>query len=426
MNTATLISIIIIILSTLNIATAEDENIIPIQPALNLLSPSTISGTQEAYNYTWKVIDNEEQGMSSMSNNRAFFNKNHFILQHSFEGNDNILGSAIQSSTNNFGIGEYIATVKLPNKTDAGIVSAFFLYYQENYLHNDNITTIVHEIDFEFLPGLDSLQVGTYSNWIEEEHGFSINLPYRDVKVIPRLNDIFSWQWGKVYNLKIVKDTGKTILYISNEGSSIYKELWRTENTGSADGAPVEVEQYVIFNIWHPDPDEWNVGPTPENQSMLTSMEIHNFTFTPKEDTSSPGDTCSSGPQTVMWEGKEWQRCDDGNTYDLDEAEDYCRDLILDGYSDWELPPYTDLQGLVHCTNDAPGDSFGCEGFMISYGPYDIPTISSEFECTFHPASSNEYTFWTTDTNGIGIDFYDGSSELMDSNDDARVRCVRD
>ena len=60
--------------------------------------------------------------------------------------------------------------------------------------------------------------------------------------------------------------------------------------------------------------------------------------------------TCASGQQTVIWEGAEWQRCDDGNPYDNDGAINYCAALELDGKTDWYLPSKDELKSLVVCT----------------------------------------------------------------------------
>ncbi|MCI5178254.1 MAG: DUF1566 domain-containing protein [Candidatus Electrothrix sp. AW3_4] len=93
--------------------------------------------------------------------------------------------------------------------------------------------------------------------------------------------------------------------------------------------------------------------------------------------------TCTSGDQTAMWNGREWQRCDDGNTYLWQEAKDYCENLVLGGYSDWRLPTKDELKSLVVCTNgtptplaDYPDEPYDCDN---NNGSYDVPTIDPSF-----------------------------------------------
>jgi len=57
------------------------------------------------------------------------------------------------------------------------------------------------------------------------------------------------------------------------------------------------------------------------------------------------------GPETVMWGGHEWQRCNLDAFVTWDEAMTYCEDLILGGYSDWRVPTKDEAKSLVVCSN---------------------------------------------------------------------------
>ncbi|MDH3329267.1 MAG: DUF1566 domain-containing protein [Desulfobulbaceae bacterium] len=146
-------------------------------------------------------------------------------------------------------------------------------------------------------------------------------------------------------------------------------------------------------------------------------------------DSSYPGDTCSSGTQTVMWQGRQWQRCDDGIMYLSPSAgEDYCNNLILDGWTDWRVPTKDELRNLVVCTNgtttplqDPPIHPNTCEDGNLA--PYDSPTIDASFECkpTSYLTSTYENTIgegpWLISFfNGMAYDYYTSSHY---------VRCVR-
>ncbi len=143
--------------------------------------------------------------------------------------------------------------------------------------------------------------------------------------------------------------------------------------------------------------------------------------------------TCTSGSQTQTWQGREWQRCDDGNTYTWQEAKDYCDNLVLGGYSDWRLPTNDELRSIVYCSNgtetplavypDDPSVPYSCNSHNSA--PYDRPTISSEFECKSEPYwSSTPYSKDTSYTLTVDFDYGYSSRENPITNH-LYVRCVR-
>lgn len=120
------------------------------------------------------------------------------------------------------------------------------------------------------------------------------------------------------------------------------------------------------------------------------------------------------GPETVNYGGHEWQRCDDSQGYNWDQANAYCANLTLDGHSDWRLPNKVELKSLVVCTNGTStplADYSGCG----ESNTYDSPTIDEQFSCQsiFYWSSSvyvEDYAWfvvfdvgyadWTSRTNG--------------------------
>jgi hypothetical protein len=150
--------------------------------------------------------------------------------------------------------------------------------------------------------------------------------------------------------------------------------------------------------------------------------------------------TCTSGSQTVTWKGREWQRCDDGNTYLWKEAKDYCENLVLGGYSDWRLPTKDELKSLVVCTNgtptplaDPPDEPYGCgNNNGGNVGSYDVPTIDPSFKCQpeFYWSSTPKEV---TDTSPLaskelawGVRFQYGYATGKNPNTvHTYVRCVR-
>ena len=140
--------------------------------------------------------------------------------------------------------------------------------------------------------------------------------------------------------------------------------------------------------------------------------------------------TCPSGPQTVTYGGRIWQRCDDGSMYKWDEANNYCQNLILGGYSNWRLPTKDELKSLVICDNgtptplaDNPTSPYYCgQGNTI---PYTKPTIDSQFSC-------RQSFYWTSTVYGVNQSWYlsfgNGGTHWGDNTTSGYnyyVRCVR-
>lgn len=50
------------------------------------------------------------------------------------------------------------------------------------------------------------------------------------------------------------------------------------------------------------------------------------------------------------WSGLTWQQTDDGKTRNWQQSLSYCKDLSLDGYTDWRLPNVKELQSIVDYT----------------------------------------------------------------------------
>jgi len=101
-----------------------------------------------------------------------------------------------------------------------------------------------------------------------------------------------------------------------------------------------------------------------------------------------------------------WQKSDDSNNRNWDQAFLYCEDLILAGYNDWRLPNVRELESIVDCLR------------------YD-PTIDPIFDA--HP---NFY--WSSSTaigspnNVWGANFSDGVVSLGGKGNVHYVRCVRE
>lgn len=109
--------------------------------------------------------------------------------------------------------------------------------------------------------------------------------------------------------------------------------------------------------------------------------------------------TCELGTETVVWQGLEWQRCEDGLTYNWEEARTYCQELVLKWRSDWRLPTKDELKSLVVCDNDVPtplqeypNDPYYC-GAATYDTNYTRPTIDPLFQTSsrFYWSSSLYY-----------------------------------
>lgn len=117
-----------------------------------------------------------------------------------------------------------------------------------------------------------------------------------------------------------------------------------------------------------------------------------------------------SGPETVMWKGLEWQRCDDGQKYNEYEAEDVCVGLVLGGHDDWRLPSKDELMSLQV--------------------PQNKPAIDPQFSChsTYYWSSTPNDTLPNFgDDSGWIVDFLygHGSTPCSRGENYTYVRCVR-
>ena len=132
-----------------------------------------------------------------------------------------------------------------------------------------------------------------------------------------------------------------------------------------------------------------------------------------------------SGPEAVNWQGRDWQRCDDEDYYNWNEAIAYCENLTLNGYDDWRLPTKDELKDLVVCSNGTLTplqDYDSCQdGNNL---PYDTPTIDGSFECSsdcfWSSSAYNQFNSWyVCFSNGFA------GSWGRPVDDYFRARCVR-
>lgn len=147
------------------------------------------------------------------------------------------------------------------------------------------------------------------------------------------------------------------------------------------------------------------------------------------EDTATPG-TCSTGPQTVMWQGKEWQRCDDGKAYSWEDAVSYCENLVLDDHSDWRLPSKSELSDLRVCSTavyvwQPPEPPPADPDWSWCNAGSRAPTIDPSFQCNVSGYWSSTSHASTTSLAWY-VSFING---LVDYNNKVYhhkyVRCVR-
>ena len=88
------------------------------------------------------------------------------------------------------------------------------------------------------------------------------------------------------------------------------------------------------------------------------------------------------------------------------EAEEYCKDLKLDGYSDWKLPSIKELQSIVDINND--------------------PAIKNGLNALLYGVWSSTMYPWQTGLNNAWIVYFNGGTTSNASKLDKRyVRCVR-
>lgn len=147
---------------------------------------------------------------------------------------------------------------------------------------------------------------------------------------------------------------------------------------------------------------------------------LHEFTIDVSAD--APG-TCTSGSQTMVWQGLEWQRCDDNWDYAYEAAKDYCEGLELGGYSDWRLPTKEELKSLVVCSDgtqtplaDYPTTPYHCDD-----DPWTT-TIDSSFV-------GRPTTYWSSTerdaNNAWEVGFGNGFAQAVPKAIQSAVRCVR-
>ncbi|CAK8713921.1 Major paralogous domain-containing protein [Candidatus Electrothrix aarhusensis] len=135
------------------------------------------------------------------------------------------------------------------------------------------------------------------------------------------------------------------------------------------------------------------------------------------------GDTDNSAC-TIMHGGKMWQQADDEIKRQYAAAVTYCDELELGNYSDWYLPSYDELKGLVVCTDgtptplkDYPTQPFKCG----SEGSYESPTI----DAAFHADTDRYWTSYESSSYRIAIDFSDGEAYVFYQPYTYLTRCVR-
>jgi hypothetical protein len=181
-------------------------------------------------------------------------------------------------------------------------------------------------------------------------------------------------------------------------------------------------------------------------QLKLTKEELgastqYELDFYLKESTSEEGD-CSSGAPTVLWNGKEWQRCPPiissssplwpepwAINMTWAEADNYCTDLALDGHTDWRLPTKHEIKELIVCHNDLPplSEYLGCTAYFDFF--YDGPTTDDaflDFNKSHLTADGNFWSRTITDSgNAWYVNFSEGFARTTDKKSYAHVRCIR-
>jgi hypothetical protein len=139
-----------------------------------------------------------------------------------------------------------------------------------------------------------------------------------------------------------------------------------------------------------------------------------------------------AGPcqQTVMYEGREWQKCTYGERFGQDGAKAFCDALIEGGHDDWTLPSIETLRSLIVCSNgtqvtfgpDAP--RYDDKGDLINpmacwdgnSAPYTSPTIDPVFIFEWTSLYWSSTPLWL-------VSFGDG--RVFSDNGGVYARCVR-
>ncbi len=126
-----------------------------------------------------------------------------------------------------------------------------------------------------------------------------------------------------------------------------------------------------------------------------------------------------------------WQNRDDGLQRDWNDAMYYCEDLTLDGFTDWHVPTFSELRGLIDCGpySSAPDDFESLPDYLTcaDYMPYKSPVIDE----TMFPGTKPD-AYWSSDRteyNGVRmakvVIFDDGSTPSGALTNRHYVRCVR-
>ena len=105
----------------------------------------------------------------------------------------------------------------------------------------------------------------------------------------------------------------------------------------------------------------------------------------------------------------EWQRQDDDQERNWEEANIYCANLELDSKTDWRLPTAFELQALVDYTASNPS---------INEVAFTNTTAGSYWSSTAVVNSNST-------RRSIGVNFLFGFIETFERTFDLRVRCVR-
>jgi hypothetical protein len=206
------------------------------------------------------------------------------------------------------------------------------------------------------------------------------------------------------------------------EGSGIDAISCRVPGKSIEFIVPVESGTNVFFNL-----DAFNL-PLDYTLSNLTAVC---FVFKGGDYFCSSQDTvvvdqtgsCASlgfaGPETVVRDGKEWQRCvDEHQHYTVPGAEAHCRDLVLHGHDDWRWPTKAELKSLVYCSNGRETPLPDWPDVVPRPVTWDQASCCNEFDanghCTVFPADWDEPTL-SAEFEGGDDDFY--TSEMFPEND---------